>query len=93
MAKTNQEFVAGLAEKLASKMRVIQQADSDREEIMTAVCEAETVLCILKDFLELEKEKEKQSSYSKYRGSESSDDEDDYEDEDTKRSTKKDTTY
>lgn len=80
MAKTNKEFVASLAEMLETKMKAVLDPKKDREEVLTAVCEAKTVLCILEDFLELEKELEKEKTgWNQHRGPEDSDEADDYE--------------
>lgn len=81
MAKTNQEFLAGLAEKLGTKMKTIQQSSNDLDKTMTAVCEAETILVILKDFLELEKTRKSESQ--------SDDSSEDYEDDDEPKVTRK----
>lgn len=93
MAKTNQEFISGLTEKLEAKMKTIRKPDNDRDVTMTAVCEAETILTILKEFLELEKEREKEdkTKWNQYRDSEDSDESDGYDT--APKIGKKDSTY
>lgn len=92
MAKTSEEFVSRLMDKLDTKMNSIREdcKSKDNTRVYASVCECETILGILKEFVELDHEQDIQKTA--FRDVDDSDSEDD-DTESEYRSTSKKTTY